>query len=104
MNALVAQKLQFEARLRKIRTKELHAKQRYENGKPNAKRIVCGNSREIEDAIDAFREQRRLVEHLRSIMKRNSSLVSIIAKTRMQSQSLPCLPLLLKGCLRQVYN
>ena len=83
MNALVEQKLQFETRLRKIRAKEVQTKQRYENGKPNAKRIVCGNNRVIEDAIDATRKQTRLVKHLRSITKRNSSLVSITVKTRM---------------------
>ena len=47
MNALVERKLQFEARLRQIRAKELQSKQRYKNGEPNAKRIVCSNSRDI---------------------------------------------------------
>lgn len=47
MNALIEQKLQFEARLRQIRAKELQTKQRYQNGEPDAKRIVCDNSRDI---------------------------------------------------------
>ena len=44
---MVEQKLQFEARLRQIRAKELQTKQRYKNGEPNAKHIVCGNSTHI---------------------------------------------------------
>ncbi len=46
MNAMVEQKLQFEARLRQIRAKELATKQRYKNGEPNSKRIVRGKSRD----------------------------------------------------------
>ena len=44
---MVEQKLQFEARLNQIRAKELQTKQRYKGGEPTAKRIVCGNARDI---------------------------------------------------------
>ncbi len=39
-NAAVEHKFEFEARLRKIRAKELRQKQRYESGEPPSKRIV----------------------------------------------------------------
>ena len=39
-NAAIEHKLEFEARLRTIRTKELRQKQRYESGEPPNKRIV----------------------------------------------------------------
>ena len=48
MDAVVEQKSQLEARLRKIRAKELQTKQRYKDGEPTTKRIVCGNSGDIQ--------------------------------------------------------
>ena len=49
MNAVVEQKLQFEARLKKIRAKELQTKQRYKDGEPTTKRIVCRNSGDAQE-------------------------------------------------------
>ena len=49
MNAVVEQKMQFEARLRQIRAKELQTKQRYEDGEPTTKRIVRGKNPDIQE-------------------------------------------------------
>lgn len=39
-NAVIEQRSEFEARLKRIRAKELRQKQRYENGESRSKRIV----------------------------------------------------------------
>ena len=43
-NTIIEQKSELEARLKKIRAKELRQKQKYESGEPKAKRTVrCCN-------------------------------------------------------------
>lgn len=49
MDAVLEQKLHLEARLRKIHAKELQTKQRYKDGEPTTKRIVCGNSGDVQE-------------------------------------------------------
>jgi len=46
-NAVIEQRSEFEARLSRIRAKELRQKQRYEDGEPRSKRIVRNLKRSL---------------------------------------------------------
>lgn len=77
MNSRIEQRLELEARLRKIRAKELRQRQRYENGEPKAKRMkteivrpTLGSDPEAHFELDEYEseeedtKQKQLNNHL----------------------------------------
>ena len=82
-DAVIEQKLELEARLKKVRAKELRQKENYESGEPQAKRtVICSHLKLKSVTNKSQREPKRFEVVLMPKTKHSSSLTSTTAKMK----------------------